>query len=82
MVFSRRRFLFWLAGSTGVVAVALYLLRVQSTRTGDAAATPGRHPGAAGWPAVDAKDVARFLRSDHKQTEYIDKKGVHVVVGR
>lgn len=31
---------------------------------------------------VDESDVARHLKSDSKQSEYIDKKGMHVVVGR
>ena len=31
---------------------------------------------------IDEKDVIKHLRSNAKQTEYIDKRGMHVVVGK
>ena len=46
---------------------------------------PHKHPGQHYYPQNDLyreSDVAVKLKSSHKQAEYIDKKGVHVVVGR
>ena len=31
---------------------------------------------------IDENDVAKHLKSNRKQTEYIDKRGMHVVVGK
>ncbi len=82
-LFLRRRFACWLLGAVAIVTFYVYLVgRLGSSSASDDGRMRDHKRRGKGDLLVDEKDVARLLRSNHKQTEYIDRKGVHVVVGR
>ena len=44
--------------------------------------TPRRKIISSNGLRIDEDDVMKHLKSNRKQTEYIDKRGMHVVVGK
>jgi len=79
MVISRRRSLLWLLAAASAFVLIVHIFRLLKKDKGPYEEVQARNDGHYGL--ADEKDVAVRLRSNSKQTEYIDKKGMHVVVG-
>ena len=78
MIFNRRRALLWLIVSGSLLLV---IYHISPSISGDKNRFESRRMRKSD-SLVDERDVGKMLRAGKKQTEYIDKKGVHVVVGK
>ncbi len=82
MILNRRRLLCWLAGSAAIVFLVT-VITSSNNRPVRGKNYKRRERVRVGLDEIlNGKDVAKVIRSDKKQTEYIDKRGVHVVVGK
>lgn len=73
---SCRRRVFWLLASGSLLFLALTYVTLSQPGPSPASASSG------GFRLYNEKDVAVKLRSNARQAEYIDRRGVHVVVGK
>ena len=89
LVFGRRRILFWLSATLTFFLVLILIQTVFNNRDDRARGSSpsfrwrNRRPQNNNFDLlVNEKDIKVRLRSGKSQAEYIDKKGMHVVVGK
>ncbi len=75
MILNRRRVLCWILASVTLLLVIVSIARTTQDRRIQSGQNDVRK-------LHDQSDVAKHLRSNDRQTEYIDKHGMHVVVGK